>query len=79
MAKLRKEMTLKGKSESDVQQKFNEWQKQKAGKVSEVEWHIERIEQPHGHLGGSGTLGGVNTHRMIIKYTNEPPARKTRR
>jgi hypothetical protein len=77
MAKMRE--VILGQSEADVQRKFNQWQQRMAGKVSEVESHVERIEQPQGHLTKAGKLRFADTHMMIVKYTKKPPPKIQRR
>jgi len=77
MAKMRE--VILGQSESDVQRKFNEWQQRTAGKVSEVEWRVERIEQPQGHLAKAGKLRFADAHMMIVKYKKKAPSKNPRR
>ena len=77
MAKMRE--VILGQSESDVQRNINEWQQRTAGKVSEVEWRVERIEQPQGHLAKAGKLRFADTHMMIVKYKKKAPSKNPRR
>ena len=77
MAKMRE--VILGQSESDVQRKFNEWQQRTAGKVSEVEWRVERIDRPQGHLAKAGKLRFADAHMMIVKYKKKAPSKNPRR
>jgi hypothetical protein len=72
MAKLRKEIILKGKSESDVEEQINDWVRETAGKVCDVDvGPVVPIEDPLAPE-HRRALQGMTRCQATIKYTLKP-------